>query len=53
MLTTELMEPDYTDKMVLKMTNPAQQQYQDKMFKHFMHIIPDRQHQYFKKVEEI
>jgi len=52
MVTTERMEPNWEQKQVKAVFKPHHQQ-EKQLFKHFVHVIPDKQHQYFKLVEEI
>lgn len=51
MLTTERMEPDWTHYKMQKFFGDHHRD--QNLFKHFIHVIPDKQHQYFKLVEEI
>ena len=51
MLTTERMNPDWSHYKMQKFFGEHQKG--EKLFKHFIHVIPDKQHQYFKLVEEI
>ena len=52
MLTTERMDPNLDNEDVRR-TLPVTIQPDQKIFKHYVHVIPDRQHQIFKLVEEI
>jgi len=52
MVTTERLEPNWEQKQVKEVFKSHHQQ-ESQLFKHFVHVIPDKQHQYFKLVEEI
>ena len=52
MMTTELMDPDLTNKNVAAVL-PRALKPEQKIFKQYVHIIPDRSHQIFKLVEQI
>ena len=52
MMTTELMDPDLSRKNVAAVM-PRGLKPDQKIFKQYMHIIPDRSHQIFKLVEQI
>ena len=52
MMTTELVDPCYDHKLV-KQALPYGLKQGKKFFRHYMHIIPDRQHQIFKLVESV
>jgi hypothetical protein len=52
MMTTEVLEPNFEDdKVQTALPNGVKSGH--KVFKHFVHIIPDRQHQFFKLVDRI
>ena len=52
MMTTELMDPDLDNEEVAKAL-PTALKPDQKIFKQYLHIIPDRQHQMFKLVEQV
>jgi len=52
MMTTELMDPDLSNKNVAAVL-PRALKPEQKIFKQYVHIIPDRSHQIFKLVEQI
>ena len=52
MMTTELIEPNLDDEKVVS-SLPIALKPNQKVFKQYVHIIPDRQHQIFKLVEQI
>ena len=52
MLTTELVEPNF-DHDLVKRALPYGIKPEEKLFRHYMHIIPDRQHQVFKLVDQV
>merc|ERR1712133_99021 len=47
MVTTERLEPNWEQKQV-KAAFKSHHQQESQLFKHFVHVIPDKQHQYFK-----
>jgi len=51
-VTTERMAPNWSQKQVQAVFKEHHKQ-ETSLFKHFVHVIPDKQHQYFKLVEEI
>ena len=51
MLTTERMSPNWSHYMME--SHFGEHHKTENLFKHFIHVIPDKQHQYFKLVEEI
>ena len=52
MMTTELMDPNLENEKVTAAL-PATVKPGQKFFKHYIHIIPDRQHQIFNLVDQI
>ena len=52
MMTTELMDPDLSNRNVAEVL-PRALKPEQKIFKQYVHIIPDRSHQIFKLVEQI
>ena len=52
MLTTELVEPNF-DHVLVNQALPYGIKDEEKLFRHYMHIIPDRQHQVFKLVDQV
>ena len=52
MMTTELIDPNRDDEKVAS-SLPIALKPNQKVFKQYVHIIPDRQHQIFKLVEQI
>ena len=52
MMTTELMDPKM-DEPKVQLTLPADAKPDEKFFRQYVHIIPDRQHQIFKLVDQI
>ena len=52
MMTTELVDPDLSKKPVVEAL-PTALKPDQKIFKQYLHIIPDRPHQIFKLVEQI
>ena len=52
MMTTELMDPDLNNRDVARVL-PRALKPDQKIFKQYLHIIPDRSHQIFKLVEQI
>ena len=52
MMTTELCDPDVS-KPNVALTVPNNLKPDQKIFRQYLHIIPDRQHQIFKLVEQI
>ena len=52
MVTTERLEPDWDQRQVQDNFDEHHKE-EKQLFKHFVHVIPDKQHQYFKLVEEV
>ena len=52
MMTTELMDPNLENEKA-QASLPTTYKPGQKLFKHYIHIIPDRQHQIFKLVDQI
>ena len=52
MLTTEVVEPNF-DHQLVNRALPYGIKPEQKVFRHYMHIIPDRQHQVFKLVDQV
>ena len=53
-ITTELVDPDWNQYKVQKhIARGSQHLRKEKIFRHYIHVIPDVQHQYFKLVEQI
>ena len=53
-ITTELADPDWDSYKVEKhILRGSQHLRSEKIFRQYIHVIPDVQHQYFKLVEQI
>lgn len=51
MMTTELVDPKISSSLVANSLPPAMKPNQ-KIFRQYLHIVPDRQHQFFKLVDQ-
>ena len=52
MMTTELVQPDMEQKKLVE-SLPTDLKPEQKIFRQYLHIIPDREHQIFKLVDQI
>ena len=52
MITTERTDPDWSDEKYTKRIFAGKFQ-DENFFQHLVHVIPDKDHQYFKLVDQV